>query len=95
MVHIVAYDLKAPNDTKEDYERVIGGLKEKYSYWCHLEKSVWLISTTLNAGEVRDSLRQFLYDTDVLFVSRLQGNWASFNIGAKRAEWLKGVNFNG
>ena len=93
VVHIVTYDLKSPNDTAQDYERVIAGLKSLYETWCHLEKSVWLVVTDQGAAEVRDSIKRFLYSTDVLFVGRLSGNWAGFNLGEERAQWLKGRTF--
>lgn len=47
MIHLLTYDLKQPNDTSEDYERVIAGIKADFSSWCHIELSVWLISTMM------------------------------------------------
>jgi 23S rRNA A2030 N6-methylase RlmJ len=93
VVHIVTYDLESPHDTAEDYTRVIDGLKSTYTTWCHLEKSVWLVVTDQAASEVRDSLKRFLHNTDILFVARLSGNWGSFNLSSDRAEWLKGRTF--
>ena len=93
VVHIVAYDLKSPNDTEQDYERVISGLKSAYANWCHVEKSVWLISTAQDATAVRDCLKDILKSSDVLFVARLEGKWASYNLGSKRSEWLKNRAF--
>ena len=93
MIHIVAYDLKSPNDTEADYQRVIGGLKSMYPSWCHLEESVWLISTLQSATDARDSIKAFLSSSDVLFVARLQGSWGSFNLGSKRSDWLKAATF--
>jgi hypothetical protein len=93
VVHIVTYDLETPHDTPADYERVIAGLKSIYPAWCHLEKSVWLVVTDQEATKVRDSLKQFLHNTDILFVARLSGNWGGFNLGTERAEWLKKVAF--
>jgi hypothetical protein len=93
VVHIVTYDLKSPNDTTEDYARVIAGLKSIYGTWCHLEKSVWLISTDQEASQVRDAIRTFLHTADVLFVGRLTGNWGSFNLEKRRVDWIKGREF--
>jgi hypothetical protein len=93
LVHLITYDLKSPNDTPEDYERVIEGLKSAYPTWCHVEKSVWLIVTEQDASEVRDSIKALLHPGDILLVARLSGNWASVNMGPKRSEWLKGVAF--
>lgn len=93
MVHLITYDLKSPHDTSEDYERVIGGIKLLYKTWCHMEKSVWIVSTDQGATAVRDAVKQYLYSDDVLFVARLSGNWGSFNIGSKRVDWLKARTF--
>jgi hypothetical protein len=93
VIHVLAYDLKSPNDTAEDYERVIGAIKSEFDSWCHIEQSVWLIDTSMDAGEVRDHMKQFLSPKDVLFVARLQGNWASWNFGEKRNKWLKERTF--
>jgi hypothetical protein len=92
MIHVVAYDLEAPNDTSEDYERLIAHIKATFS-WCHLEKSVWLIDTEMDAGAVRDNIKDQVHKGDLLFVGRLQGNWASWNLGEKRVDWLKSKIF--
>lgn len=93
MVYVVAYDLKSPHDTADDYDRVIGAVKDFGSTWCHLEKSVWLIVSDADASDIRDELKRYLYDTDLLFVAKMAGNWASFNMGSKRSEWLKARTF--
>src|SRR5215831_2664952 len=82
LVHVIAYDLKSPNDTESDYERVIQGLKSAYPVWCHLEKSVWIIQADASAAEVRDTIKKLLYSSDVLFVAALQKNWGSFNLSS-------------
>jgi hypothetical protein len=93
MIHILAYDLKEPNDKPADYERVIGAIKADFDSWCHIEQSVWLIDTSMDAGEVRGHMKSVLSEKDVLFVGRLQGNWASWNFGEKRNDWLKNRTF--
>jgi hypothetical protein len=93
VVHLVTYDLKSPNNTAEDYQRVIAGLKSAYPNWCHLENSVWIVVAPDSATDVRDNLKPFLNSGDILFVGRLQGNWGSYNLGSKRSEWLKSCVF--
>ncbi|HUN86881.1 MAG TPA: hypothetical protein VMU48_21055 [Terracidiphilus sp.] len=88
---MIAYDLREPNDTPQDYERVIA-FKSTFT-WCHLQKSVWLVESALNAAEIRDSMRSTLHKGDVLFVARLQGNWASWTLGDARNNWLKERTF--
>jgi hypothetical protein len=93
LVYIVTYDLESPHDTPDDYNRVIKGLKSAYPTWCHLEESVWIVSTTQDAAQVRDSIKGLLFPTDILFVARLSGNWGSFNLTTERVNWLKKQEF--
>jgi hypothetical protein len=93
MIHMVAYDLKTPNDTAENYELIIGAIKSEFRTWCHIEQSVWLIDSPDTASAVRDLLKGYLHDGDVLFVAPLQRSWASWNFGDKRNEWLKHREF--
>jgi hypothetical protein len=93
MIHMVAYDLKTPNDTAENYEQIIGAIKSEFRSWCHIEQSVWLVDSEDSASAVRDSLKAYLHSGDVLFVAPLRGGWASWNFGDKRNEWLKGRTF--
>lgn len=92
MVFVVAYDLISPNDTPDDYQRVIGRIKTNFN-WCHLEKSVWILESALSAAEIRENVRETLYPKDILFVARLQGNWASWALGDERNNWLHQCSF--
>jgi hypothetical protein len=92
MVFLIAYDLHSPNDTPQDYERVIGRIKAKFN-WCHLEESVWLVESALNATEIREQMQPFVHSTDALFVARLQGNWSSWSLGSERNAWLSNRAF--
>ena len=93
MIHLVAYDLKTPNDTPENYEVIIAAIKSEFNSWCHIEKSVWLVDAENDAVIVRDHLKGYLHPGDVLFVVPIQKSWASWNFGDKRSEWLKGREF--
>ena len=92
MVFVVAYDLKEPNDTPQDYERVIAYIKANF-VWCHLEKSVWLVESSLTAVEIREGIKTALYSSDILFIAQLQRNWASWSLGQVRNDWLRGRSF--
>ena len=92
MVFVIAYDLRSPNDTAEDCERVIATIKASFT-WCHLQKSVWLVESALNASEIRESIKPSLYEGDELFVARLQGNWATWAVGDRRNNWLRQRSF--
>jgi hypothetical protein len=88
MVHIVAYDLKEPNDTEKNYRIIIDAIKANFNSWCHIEKSVWLIDAATESGAVRDLLTDYLHQDDVLFVAKLTGDWGSWNFGTVRNDWL-------
>jgi hypothetical protein len=92
MIFVIAYDLHSPNDTSQDYERVIAAIKANFS-WCHLQEFVWLVRSALNASEIRESLKPVLCNGDALFVARLQGSWASWALGDKRNNWLQQSSF--
>ena len=93
MVHVIAYDLRQPNDTSEDYERVIGAIKDKFPTWCHLEKSVWLVDTSLEVSTVRDFIKACVNEDDRIFVACLSGDWASFCLPKSQVDWLKNRSF--
>jgi hypothetical protein len=93
MVQVIAYDLREPNDTTEDYERVIGAIKEKFPTWCHLEKSVWLVDTSLAVSSVRNFMKTRLNDDDRVFVACLSGDWASFCLPTNQVDWLNNRSF--
>jgi len=93
MIHLVTYDLKTPNDRPEDYERIIHAIQAEFPDWCHIEQSVWLIHTEIGTANVRENLKAYLHDSDVLFVARLSGAWASRNLGPERSKWVKERTF--
>jgi hypothetical protein len=93
VVFVVAYDLVEPNDTAENYDKIISAIKSLYPSWCHVEQSVWLVSSPLSAADIRESLKPHVHKGDVLFVARLEGNWASWNFGERRNNWVHGKTF--
>jgi hypothetical protein len=66
----IAYDLKAPNDSGADYERVIGGIQRDFPSWAHTEKSVFCVRTsaTIGVAQVRDQVQRYLNAGDKLLV---------------------------
>ena len=83
---LVGYDL---NKSGQDYEDLIGAIKEQGAWWHHLD-STWLVKTGKSAAEMRDHLKQHIDSNDELLVINVTGDaaaWTGFN--AKGSQWLK------
>ena len=80
-VILVTYDLKQPG---RDYGPVHEYLR-RFTH-CKEMESVWLLDTITTVGTIRDDLRQRIDSNDTVFVSRLTGDWASWNY--RCADWL-------
>ena len=81
-IYLVTYDLRQPG---RSYTPVHEYLK-RYTYCKGLE-SVWFLDTAVPAAKIRDELKTLVDANDRIFVSRLQGEWASLNLPC--SDWLK------
>jgi hypothetical protein len=88
-VYMISYDLI---DNSKDYDDLYEGIKSYGTWWHHLE-SVWMIETKEKTSQIRDKLMNKLSDNDKLFVVKLQGGWASYNIKKSGTDWLKELTF--
>jgi hypothetical protein len=84
---LVTYDLVGTNESSADYELLFGRIKG-YSDWGKVQKSVWLISTSQTAAEVRDHLAGSMDSNDRLLVIGVTGTAAWRNEICDR-DWLK------
>lgn len=82
--HVVSYDLSNPG---RNYKKVIEAIKT-FPGWCHALESVWIIDSTLSAGEIRDRLKSALDENDKLMVATMSGNWATWRVGKEQTDWL-------
>lgn len=78
---LVSYDLKAPG---RNYQPVYDYMKT--FTWCKGLESVYLLDTTTSTDTIRDEMRKRIDDNDVVFVTRLQRDWSSFNYYC--GDWL-------
>ncbi|QFT76343.1 CRISPR-associated endoribonuclease Cas2 [Erythrobacter sp. THAF29] len=85
---LVTYDLKQPG---RDYAPVHRYLRA-YTHCKGLE-SVWLLDTQRSTSDIRDDLKQLVDSNDVVFVAKIQRDWAASNYSC--GSWLneKGRNF--
>lgn len=69
---IITYDLCGAN---KNYDDLIARIK-KYPTSLKLNKSSWLIKTIYNCVQVRDELKKYIDQDDMLFVALLNGEAA-------------------
>lgn len=82
--YIVGYDLSEPGQQYACLKERI----EAYGYYCHLQKSVWIIVTSDSAASIRDNLKVCLDRNDSLFVARLSGEAAWIGLDTEVSDWL-------
>lgn len=87
MVFCVSYDLKNPN---RNYQGLYEGIKS-LGLWWHQTGSVWIVATEKSSVAIRDYLKQYLDNGDLLFVVAVKKNWAAIGFSRKEYDWIKGL----
>ena len=83
--YLISYDLSTPG---RNYDDLIEHIKA-YGTWSHPLQSVWLVSTTLSAEQVRDAAAKFLDSNDKILVVVASRDGAWRGIAEKVSDWLK------
>ena len=87
-VHLVTYDLKKSG---QNYDGLITKIK---SYnWARIAASAYAVSTTATAYDVMESLKPYIDSNDLMFVSRLTGQWSGWNLPKDVVDWLNRQQF--
>ncbi|MFN3676552.1 MAG: hypothetical protein ACK4TC_11265 [Sphingomonas pseudosanguinis] len=88
---VVAYDLKCRDGERRDYGPLIDALTEMDS--CHTQKTVWYVSRDCSTIELRDDLKQYVEERDLLMVVRftVRPRWTKGMEGT--SDWLKRHGF--
>lgn len=86
---LITYDLIKPT---KDYPELISGIKVLGTSWCHVQASVWMITT--GSSETASSLYakvQALVDgNDKVFVADVTGDSMAWNnLPADVSEWIQ------
>lgn len=83
----ITYDLRNPG---RDYDKVISKIKQLGSgNWCRVTESAWFITSTANAGAIRDAIAAVTDSNDKIMVHSVADNWASWHLGDEVNKWLK------
>ena len=84
--YIVTYDLVGPN---RDYQKIIAAIKQLSGYWCHVSESSWAVKVEgSSAVHIRDTLIKSVDSNDQVFVAKLTGEAAWWNLGKEKNDWL-------
>jgi len=84
--YIIGYDLTEPGRDYADLTKAI----QAYGAYCHLQKSVWLIVSEVEAAVIRENLKRYLDSNDKLFIAKVSAPAAwTENHGDKISEWLR------
>ena len=82
---LITYDLLTPG---KDYNRLFKAIRELSGAYWHGMQNIWFVKgDQLSATGIRDTLKNNIDSTDVLFVCELD-DWASWNL--KGWDWLNG-----
>jgi len=79
----ITYDLRTPG---KDYPNLIEAIKRLGGI--RPTASQWLVRGDWTATAVRDHLRQHIDLNDVMVVTELGADWASWNLSKETVDWL-------
>ncbi len=83
--YIIGCALSRPS---QDYPALFEAIKSYECWWHHLD-TIWIVKTDQSAVQIRDYLRQFIDQSDELFVGQLSGAAAWTGIPENGSNWLK------
>ena len=85
---LISYDPGVP-ETHSSYVVLSNYLKSLYSNWARPVRSVWIIKSDKDAGQIRDEIKLSLDANDKLIVVEMSGNWGTYNVSKEVTEWMK------
>lgn len=91
---LIAYDLIKP---AKDYPDLINGIKKIGTSWCHVQESVWMVTTAADetARSLHAKVEGLVDGNDKLFVADVTGDAMAWrNLPSDASDWIK-TNFRG
>ena len=80
--YMITYDAPTGTDYQPFYDEIA---KQDAA---HLSLSVWLISTSSNAAQIRDWVKGLFGNRTSVAVVQINGNWATFGVPEEASNWL-------
>jgi len=87
-IYCIGYDLIK----EKNYEKLFEKIKS-YGTYAHGLDSMWFIKSSKSASEIRDELKPFVDEDDMIIVIKVILPWASSNLSKEVADWLKKADF--
>jgi hypothetical protein len=91
---LISYDLIKP---EKDYADLINAIKGISGYWCHVQKSLWMVKagTSATAAQIESILADAADSNDKIFVADVTADaMAWVNLSQEISDWIK-ANFAG
>lgn len=82
----IQYDLRSPG---QNYEGLIAAIRQLCPQWAKPLESCFLVVSTMNAAQLRDSLSPYLDSNDSLLVLQVGSDWASWSIAKEVSDWIR------
>ena len=76
-------------ETHSSYTALSTYLKSLYATWARPVKSVWILKSDKDAGQIRDEIKLALDSNDKLIVVELSGNWGTYNVAKEITDWMQ------
>lgn len=83
--YLIGYDLNRPG---QDYSELFNAIKKLGDWWHYLD-STWIVKTSLDALQIRESLVLYIDNGDELLVAHLSGEAAWCGFSSDGSQWLK------
>lgn len=93
-VFLITYDLIKP---EKDYADLINAIKAISGYWCHVQKSVWMVKADVSAtaASIESIVAKAADSNDKIFVADVTTDaMAWVNLSQEITDWIK-ANFAG
>ena len=79
--YIISYDLSEKNQNK--YDEIFKTI-ENFGAYCKIQKSVWLVKTTLTPTQMYDRIVASIGSDDYIFISEVSSNYYGW---AQKDHW--------
>lgn len=67
----------------------VGNYLKSHNGWAKINDNTWMINSRQTASSIRDDLKSFLGDGNVVIFDVTKTGWATYNVTSELANWMK------